>query len=103
MKHRASLGYVDLVTAEHGIDTSAQPDGVSQIDQQPKALAGDAVLRIVQVEALGFQRQTLSPLGILSKQCTQMETLDLLMMLFEGLPGRQLHQRNLVSTHGRTS
>src|SRR5262245_38238761 len=47
VQNRAVLCDVDLVAAEHRVDASSQTALLSQLDEQPHRLVGDAVLRIV--------------------------------------------------------
>ena len=63
VEHRAILGNIDLVAAEHRVDALAQAAVRREIQQQLQRFVGDAVLGVVQVEAGRFSRQAFAPLG----------------------------------------
>jgi hypothetical protein len=48
VQHRAALGGVDLLTAEHGVDALAEADRRRQLEQQPQGFSRDSVLGIVE-------------------------------------------------------
>ena len=57
VQHGAVLGDVDLLAAEHRVDALAQARlARPAATQQPQRLVGDAVLRVVEVEAGGLER-----------------------------------------------
>ena len=62
VQHRALLGDVDLVAAEHRLDALAQPGLLGQLQQQPQGLVGDPVLRIVEIDAGRLDREPLAAL-----------------------------------------
>ena len=57
VQHGAVLGDVDLLAAEHRVDALAQPRLLRQRQQQAQRLVGDAVLRVVEVDAGGLERR----------------------------------------------
>ena len=63
VQHGAVLGDVDLVAAEHRVDALAQAGLVGQLQQQPQRLVGDAILRVVEVDAGGLGGQPLAARG----------------------------------------
>jgi hypothetical protein len=48
-----------------------------QADQQLEGFVGDAILRVIEIEAQGFGRKTATALGILCKELSQMRFTDL--------------------------
>ena len=58
------LGNVDLLPSEHGIDAGLQAGFLGQPQQERERLIGDAVLRVVEVDADGFCGHPLSALGV---------------------------------------
>ena len=68
MQNRALFGDVDLVAREHGVDVLAQAGLLRQLKQQPHRLAGDAVLRVIEVETQRLQREVFATLGILGEE-----------------------------------
>ena len=54
VQHGALLGDVDLLAAEHRVDALAQPDSSASSQQQLQRLVGDAVLRVVEIDAGGL-------------------------------------------------
>ena len=81
---------VDFLATEHGCDAPAQIGLFGQLDQQLEGLIGDAVLRIIQVEARRLGRQTLAAFRVIGEKCPKMQVLDLLVVGGEGLPRRSL-------------
>ena len=57
VQHRAVLGDVDVLAAEHGRPQLGQVRLLRQRDQQVDRLGGDPVLGVVEIDALGLQRQ----------------------------------------------
>ena len=51
------LGDVDLVAAEHGVDAVAQAGTAGERDEQADGLVGDAVLGVVQIDAVDLERE----------------------------------------------
>ena len=72
---------------------SAQAALLGQPQQQPDRLVGDAILRVVEVEAGGFGRQALAPPGIVGEELPQMQIAHRLVMRRQRLPRRALGQR----------
>ena len=93
MQDRALFGSVDLVAAEHGIDPLAQGAGFGKRHQQAQRLVGDAVLRIVQVDAGRFRDQPFATRWIGGKQLAEVPAPDLSAMLSERAPLRTFRQR----------
>ena len=68
MQYRAILGHVDLVTAEHRIDSIAKTGLPGQLQQQTQRLVGDPVLRVVEEDAFGFENEALTAFRIGGEQ-----------------------------------
>ena len=90
---------VDLLAPEHGIDASPQAGLLRQLQQEPEGFVGDAVLRIVKVDADGLRGHALSALWIVREELPQMKLPDSPVMGFEGLPcGEGGEWRDVVSS-----
>jgi hypothetical protein len=72
VQHGAIFGAVDLVTAEHRVDASAQPGLVGELQQQLQRLRGDPVLRKVEVDAGRLEAESLRAGWVFSEQFPQM-------------------------------
>ena len=57
VEHRALLGGVDLLAAEHGVDALAQARLLGKLQQQGQGFVGDAVLGVVEIESGGLGRR----------------------------------------------
>ena len=88
VQDRAIFRDVDLLTPEHGVDARAQAGFLGQLQEELEGFVGDAVLRVIEVEAHGLDRQALAACGIIRKELAEMQFPDLLMVGREGLPGR---------------
>ena len=62
------LGNIDFVAAKHGVYAAPQTGLLSQMQQKRKRLIGDAVLRVVEVNASGLERHPLPPAGVVCKK-----------------------------------
>ena len=82
----AVLGDVDLLAPKHGVDASAQAGFLGQLQEELEGFVGDAVLRVVEVEAHGLGRHTLAAFGIIRKKLAQMQLTDTLMVSGESFP-----------------
>ena len=87
VQHRAVLGDVDLLAAEHRVDPLAQARLLGQLQQQLQRLVGDAVLRVVEIDARGLERQALAARRVVGEQSAQMQRLHFAMVRLERLPG----------------
>ena len=72
MQNGALLGDVDLVAREHGVDVLAQTGLLRKLDEQAHGLAGDSVLRVVEVQTHGLQREAFAALRILREELPKM-------------------------------
>ncbi len=88
VQHRAVLGDVDPVAAEHRVDARrAARTPRRAATQQPHRLVGDAVLRVVEVDADCVQRQPLPSRRIRGEELPQVKPTAGGMMRGKGLPG----------------
>lgn len=62
------LGDVDLFTCEHGLDVPAKTGLFRKLNEKTDRLAGDPVLRVVEVQIEGFQREVPAALWIFSEK-----------------------------------
>src|SRR4051812_19236915 len=90
MQDGAILCDVDLFATEHGVNARAQAGFRGKANEKAEGLVSNAVLRVIEIEADGFQRQTLAPLGIFREETAQMQLGNLLVMRGERLPCRLL-------------
>ena len=77
VQHGAIFGCVDLLAAEHRVDPRAQARLFGELQQQLERLVGDAILRVIEVEARRLRRQAFAALGIVGEQLAQVQALDL--------------------------
>ena len=75
VQHGAVLGDVDLVAAEHRVDALAQARLLGQLQQQLERLVGDAILRVIEIDARRLDRQALAALRIVGEELPQMDVL----------------------------
>ena len=68
VQHRPPLGDVDPVSPEHRVDPPSQARFLRQAQEQPERLVGDAILRVVEVEADGLRRHALAARGVVGKE-----------------------------------
>ena len=93
------LGDVDLLTPEHGVDVRPQAGLLCQLQQQPERLVGNAVFRIVEVNADSFNRQAFAARRIVREELAQMQLSEFRVMGDECLPGCERGEwRNIVAT-----
>jgi hypothetical protein len=83
VKHRALFRDVDLVAAEHGVDTIAQPRLFGKLKQQFQGFVGDPVLGIVEIDSRGLDRHPLAALAILVEELPEVDTPHRLVVLLQ--------------------
>src|SRR5712664_434834 len=76
VEHRAVLGHVDLLAAEHGVDALAQPGLLGELDEETERLVGHAVLRVVEVQADALDRQALAATRVVGEELAEMDVAD---------------------------
>ena len=82
------LRQVDLFSPEHGVDPGSQAGFLGQLQKQLEGFAGEAILGVIQVKAHGLGGHPLAAAGIVLKELPEMQPPDLLIVGFQGLPGR---------------
>ncbi len=85
---------VDLFAAKHGVDPLAQARFVGQLGEQAERFVGHPILGVVEIDAQGLGGQPLAALRIVGEQFAQVQLAYLVVMFFQGFPGRSLSQRN---------
>ena len=83
---------IDPVAAEHGLDPLPQAALLGQSREQAHRLIGDAVLGVVEVEAVGLGGQTLAAAGIVGEEPPQMKGADSRSMNLKRFPRRAVRQ-----------
>ena len=66
------FGDVDLLAPEHGVDPLAQAGFLGQLQQELERLIGDAILRVIEINADGLGRHALAALGVVCKELAEM-------------------------------
>jgi hypothetical protein len=66
---------------------------LGQAEKETEGLVGDAVLRVVEIDARGLGRQPLAPPQVLGEQVPQVAVGDLVVVALQRLPGCALPQR----------
>ena len=74
-------------------DAFLQARLLGQLDQQAQRLVGDAVFRIIEIDADILHSQPFAARGVFGEELAQMGALDLLIVLAEGDPCREVTQR----------
>ncbi len=100
VQHGALFGGVDLFAGEHGVNARLESAFLGQLEQQLQRLFRDAVLRVIEVDALGFGNEFRAARRIILEQVAQMFRVDLLVMGGKRLPGWELSQRRLGGSAG---
>ena len=67
---------VDLLAPEHGVDALAQAGFLGQLQEQLERFVGDAVLRVVEVDAHRLGGHALAALGVVREELAQMQLPD---------------------------
>ncbi len=102
---RAILGHVDPVATEHRIDALAQAALLRELDEEPDRLVGDAVLRVIEEQAGGSERQALASARVGREEIAQMHVPDSGVMRLERPPRAPLPEgdRAHVTSSDRTT
>src|SRR5439155_21704550 len=99
VEDRAVLGDVDLVAAEHRIDTRRQVRLLGQRDEEPHRLVRHPVLRVVEVETRGFGGIALAPPGVAGEQRPEVHAPHLLVVPPERVPRGPFGERSHAGGH----
>ena len=92
---------VDLLAPEHGVDARSQAGFLRQLQEELEGFVGDAVLRVIQVEAHRLGRHALAALGIVREELSEMQLADIFMVGFKGLPCLTFSERCDLCCHVR--
>ena len=84
----AVLRDVDLFAPEHGVDPRSQAGFLRQLQEQLEGFVGDAILRVIEVDAHGLGRHPLAAMGIIREQLSKVQIPDLMKVSCQCLPGR---------------
>src|SRR5260370_789894 len=93
MKHGPVFSAVDFLTLKHGVDPLPQAGFVREFDKELHRLVGDAILRVIEIDARRFGCQTSATLSVIREQISQMQRARLLTMRFEVLPAGPPRER----------
>jgi hypothetical protein len=88
VEDRAALGRVDGIAPEHRLGPLPEPALLGESGQEPHRLAGDAVLRVVEVDAGGLGGQPLAAVGVGGEERAEIRPPDLAGVPGQRLPGR---------------
>ena len=78
--------HVDLVSPEHRLDALPQAGLLGEPAEQGQGLVGDAILRVVGMDARRLRGQALTPRRVLGEERAEVRLPDLLLMGLERLP-----------------
>ena len=88
MEHGAVFRDVDLVAEEHGFQTLFDAALFRELEEQLEGLVGDAVLRVIEEEAGGFEGKARAALRVLVEELTERGLRDLCRVRLQRLPCR---------------
>ena len=104
VQHRAVLGDVDPLAAEHGVDARrAARTRSASCTSSAQRLVGDAVLRVVEVDAGRLEREPLAARGIVGEQLAQVASRERGVVRGERLPRGPGRKRRRRGRHGYPS
>ena len=86
VQHGAILGDVDLLAAEHGVDSAAHVALFGELKEQLERFVGDAVLRVIEEDADGLGGHPLAARGVSREELPQVRAASLLGIDGERLP-----------------
>ena len=90
---------VDLVSSEHAVDALAQAGLFGQSTEQAEGLVGDAILRVVEIDANRLRGQPLAARRVGGEELAEVQLPNLLVVGRERLPCR-LHDQRGYCGHG---
>jgi hypothetical protein len=90
VQHRALLGRVDRIAAEHRRGALGNAALAREVEKQAHGLVVDPVLRVVEVQAGRIEHHPLAAAGVLREQLAQVAPSDLVAVRGEGAPRRPL-------------
>ena len=103
VEHGSVLGDVNLLATKHGIDPPTQPGLFGEADEESQRVVSDPVLRIVEIDACGFDSHPLATFRIAREQLAEVNGADFVMVFFERLPGWSLGDSSGADGHGMPS
>ena len=96
----ALLGEVDLLAAEHEVDSPAQLALLGQLQQVRQRFVGHALFGIVQIQPRPFGDQPLAAAGIVCEELTQVHVAKSLVVRRERPPRGLMLERRGLHDHG---
>ncbi len=93
MKRRTALGDVHRLTAEHRLHLLGELSLRRQLPQKLEGVVGDAMLRVVEIEAGRFGGQPLAARRIGVEEIPEMQALDFSPMPLQAAPDGSLYER----------
>ncbi len=79
---------VDRVSPEHGVDAFAQAGLLREAAEERDGLFRDAILRVIEINANRFRRQTFAACCVIGEEPAEMQPSDLLVVGLERFPCR---------------
>ena len=73
MQDRPLLCGIDLLAAEHGIDSRLKTGFFCELKKEPEGLVDNAVLGVIEVQACSLDCHPLAALRVVSEKLTQMQ------------------------------
>jgi hypothetical protein len=101
VEHGPLLGHVDLLAGEHGVDPLAQAGGLGDADEEADRLRRQPVLRVVEEEALGLDREAFAPLRVGGEEVAQVRVPYVPEVRHERLPLGGVGDRRHARPNGR--
>jgi hypothetical protein len=92
VEHGAVLRAVDLLTLKHGVDPLPQAGVLREQGKKLYRVVGDAVFRIVEIDADSFGGQTFATLAVFRKEVPQVQFTHLFAMGLKSLPGEPIRE-----------
>jgi hypothetical protein len=62
---------VDLLPSEHGVDPCSQAAFLCQLPEEREGVVGDAIFRVIEVEAYSLCRHALATRGVICEEISQ--------------------------------
>jgi hypothetical protein len=95
VENRPVFSAVDLVAIEHRVDPLPQSGFLRKLEKELKRLAGDAILRVIEIDADGFGREASATITVIREQVPQMQCARLLTVGLELSPGRPFREPSI--------
>jgi hypothetical protein len=75
-----------MLISKHGVDPPPQARLLSQLDEELDGIVGDAILRVIEVQAHSLGRHPLATLGVIGEEIAEMQFPDLAIVGLESHP-----------------